>query len=138
MKYGRYGLSYMFLRWGLGLTFIYIGLDIFFHPDLWLGYVPDEVPFGLARGTTLRAAGLFDLAVGALMIIRFMPKLMGFLAAVHLISVAVFNGLDAVLIRNVGLLGAAMAVWFWPAKHHRRRLMPKFLRKKKRVYEDDE
>jgi len=99
MRYGRYGLSYLFLRWGLGLTFIYIGLDIFVHPDLWIGYMPATVPFGLARDTTLRAAGFFDLALGTLLVVRFIPKLMGMLAALHLLGVMVMQGLDAVLVQ---------------------------------------
>jgi len=137
MRYGRYGLPYVFLRWGLGLTFIFIGVDIFRNPQNWIGYMPTDVPFGLAREGALRTAGFFDVALGALFIARFMPKTVGFLASMHLIVIIVMNGLDSVVVRDIGLLGATMAIWFWPTRHHRRRLTPKFMRKKKKVIEED-
>lgn len=121
MRHGKYGWSYLFLRWGLGLTFLWIGVDMFREPNAWLGYIPEQVPLGLSREQGLLAAGVFDAALGALFFTNFMPALVGILAAVHLVGILAVHGIDAVLIRDVGLLGAALAVTVWPRHPYRRR-----------------
>jgi hypothetical protein len=122
MKYGRYGLPIMFLRWGLGLTFAGIGIDILWHPDLWIGYVPESLPFiSLSREVLLQAGGVLDIAIGVLLMMNVRLKIASFLAVAHLISIIAFNGIDAVLIRNIGLLGAALAIMFWPSHYHKKK-----------------
>ncbi len=121
MKYGRHGWSYLFLRLGLGLTFLWIGIDILRHPELWIGYAPAKVPLGLTRETALQASGFFDVVVGLALTVPVLPKLMGALAAAHLLAIIVTQGIDAVLIRDVGLLGAALAILFWPTHYHQKK-----------------
>jgi len=121
MKYGRYGWPYLFLRIGLGLTFIYIGVDILRHPDMWIGYVPNETMFGFARETLLRFGGLLDLVIGMLLLVKVLPKVASWLAVLHLIGIFTLNEIDGVLARNLGLLGAAIAIAIWPSSYHRRR-----------------
>ncbi|PIR74771.1 MAG: hypothetical protein COU35_00640 [Candidatus Magasanikbacteria bacterium CG10_big_fil_rev_8_21_14_0_10_47_10] len=121
MKYGRYGWSYLFLRAGLGAVFLWIGLDMFRHPETWIGYIPAHLPGGMSRDTGLRLAGFFDAALGVLLFTRFMPAMVGLLAAAHLLGIIVVHGIDAVLIRDVGLLGAALAIAAWPQHRYRRR-----------------
>lgn len=136
MRYGRYGLPYLFLRWGLGITFIWIGIDIFRNPQNWIGFLPNQVPFDIAREGALRAGGFFDVAIGILLIVRFMPKIVGLLASIHLLGIIIMNSLDAVIIRDVGLLGASMAILFWPSRHHRSKFWFPFKKRKKIEYED--
>ncbi len=121
MRYGRYGWPHFFLRWGLGLTFLWIGVDILRHPSLWIGYVPENLLFSLPRETVLRANGLFDVLVGLALIAQFLPKLAALLATVHLAGIVATSGIGAVLIRDVGLLGAALALLLWPAHYHRKK-----------------
>jgi len=121
MKYGRYGWPYFFLRIGLGLTFLWVGVDILRHPDIWVGYVPENVPLGLTRETALQIGGFFDVVVGLALMVPVLPKLMSGLAAAHLLAIIVTNGADAVLIRDIGLLGAALALLFWPTHYHTKR-----------------
>jgi hypothetical protein len=121
MKYGRYGLPYLILRAGLGLTFIYIGVDILRHPDLWIGYVPNETMFGLSRDSLLRFGGFFDLIIGALLMTKTAPKIGGSLAVLHLMGIFTLNGIDSVLARNIGLLGAAIAVAIWPSSYRKKK-----------------
>lgn len=120
MRYGRYGWSYFVLRVGLGLTFLWIGIDILRHPDVWLGYLPASLPFGIPREVGLKLNGVFDVGLGLLMIIRMFPKIVAALAAIHLIGILVSYGLDAVTVRDVGLLGGVLALFFWPGGYKRR------------------
>jgi len=130
MRYGRYGWPHLFLSWGLGLVFLWIGLNILRSPNNWLGFVPQSVPLGMARETALKFGGIFDLALGVALVLRWWPKTAALLAALHIAFVLVQNGIDAVLIRDVGLLGAALALFTWP-NHYRRRHWFKFFKRRK-------
>jgi hypothetical protein len=122
MRYGRYGWPNLFLRWGLGLTFLGIGIDIFWHASAWIGYIPETLPLiDLSREVILKIVGLFDIAVGILLLMNAWLKTAGFLAAGHLVGIIIMNGVDAVLIRNIGLLGAALAILFWPTHYHKKK-----------------
>jgi hypothetical protein len=121
MKYGRYGWPYLFLRVGLGLTFLFIGVDILRHPTAWLGYVPQETMLSLDRETMLKIGGLFDITIGLLLTIKAWPRVAGALAVLHLLGIFSLNGIDGVLARNIGLLGAGIAVMVWPNSYRRRR-----------------
>lgn len=122
MKYGRYGWPNFFLRWGLGLTFLGIGIDVLWHPDIWIGYVPESLPLiDLPREMILQTGGVFDITVGVLLLMNMWVKAAAFLAVVHLAGIFILNGLDAVLIRNVGLTGAGLALMFWPTHYHRKK-----------------
>jgi len=59
------------------------------------------------------------MAIGLLLIIRLWPKLIAFFAAGHLVAIIATQGIDAVIIRDVGLLGASLALLFWPKRHYR-------------------
>jgi uncharacterized membrane protein len=110
----------MILRFGLGLTFILIGVNIFRSPNTWIGYLPTYLPVGISRESMLQITGLADLALGLLLIVRIWPRVAGFLIAVHILAILVTNGFDAVLIRDVGLLGMALAVTLWPVGYKKK------------------
>ncbi len=119
MTYGRYNWSHICLSGGLGIVFLWIGLDILRHPDMWIGFIPQNIPFGLTAYTALKLNGILDVALGAMLIMRFWPKITALLAVAHLIGILVTQGIDAVIIRDVGLLGASLALLAWPKRHHR-------------------
>lgn len=137
MKYGRYGWSHLMISWGLGATFLWIGLDILIHPESWIGFVPPELPAGLTRDTALQLNGALDTMLGIFLLLRWWQKTTALLAALHLIGILVTNGIDAVIIRDIGLLGAALALLLWPTKYRKRRF-GKLFAKKRKVATDDE
>lgn len=120
MRYGRYGLSYLVLRLGLGLVFLWIGIDILRHPDLWLGFVPESLPFGIPRAVALQMNGFLDILLGILLMVRILPKTAAALAVLHLVGILVTQGINAILIRDVGLLGGALALLLWPSSSRAR------------------
>lgn len=138
MKYGRYGWSHLMMSWGLGAVFLWIGLDILVHPDLWIGFVPANLPGGLTRETALQLNGIGDTILGILLLLRWWQKTAAFLAALHLVGILVTNGIDAIIIRDVGLLGMALALLTWPTKYRKKRLGNLFSRKKKSTVDDSE
>ena len=115
----------------MGLTFLWIGLDMFRHPDVWIGYLPDTIPFDLSRDSALQLGGIFDLALGALLITGHFPRIVAWLTSLHLLGIIVVHGLDAVVIRDVGLLGSALTLALWPYHRSKHRLAKLFGRSKK-------
>lgn len=120
MHYGRHGWSHIFLRLGLGLVFLWIGIDMFRHSDNWIGYVPANLPFNFSRSVFLTLTAIMDSAIGALLIFNFFPKTAAAVAAFHLVGIIIFQGIDAVIIRDVGLLGASLALVSWPTHYQHR------------------
>lgn len=129
MRYGRYGTSHWLLRLGLGLTFLWIGIDIFRHTDAWIGFVPENLPFGLKRAVSLQLTGLLDIGLGLAILTNKFPRASAALAAGHLAAILISQGIDQVIIRDVGLFGTALALLFWPQhgyrKHWWRRVLPR-------------
>ncbi len=107
------------------------------HASVWIGYLPEALPFGLTRPLALQLNGLFDIAVGALLLLRWFPRISSLLAALHLAAILVTQSIDAVLIRDVGLFGMSLALFLWPHHSHRRRWWT-FWKRKRSTYEDGE
>lgn len=128
----RPSLSRFFLRTGLGIVFLWIGLDVFRHPDAWIGFAPPQGTLGLDRLALLKAGGAFDIAVGVSLLLGAFPRITALLAAFHLAGVLVTQGLNAILIRDVGLLGAALSLFFWKKKraYHHRGLLRRLFRRR--------
>lgn len=137
MKYGRYGLPYLFLRISLGLTLIFMGTDVFRHPEAWITYVSSESIFGFNQDALLRFGGMFDIVIGLMLVVKIMPKLAGSLIVIHLLGIFIGNGFDSTLARNISLLGTSMAIAMWPSSYHKKSHWGgKKLKKSKRDEED--
>src|SRR5688500_5526496 len=121
MRYGKYGTSHLLMRLGLGVVFLWIGIDILRTPDSWIGFLPPwELPLGLTKEQMLQANGALDVALGILLMLNKLPRLSATVAALHLAGILVINGVNGVLIRDVGLFGTALALLFWPQHGYRR------------------
>ena len=142
MKYGRYGLSHLFISWGVGATFLWIGLDIFSHPDVWMIYLPEVVPGDIPRDTAIQLLGAINVVVGVSFILRFWQKLTAFIAILELFCVLIQTGVNASTIRDVGLLGATLALLKWPVHYRKQNKFTKLFyrrgKKKKKKHEDEE
>lgn len=138
MKYGRYGWSHLFMSWGIGAVFLLIGIDIFLHPNNWIGYVPPGLPGGLSRETLLQLGGVFDITIGILLALRWWQKTAAFLAVLHLLGILLTNRIDAVLVRDIGLLGVSLALVAWPTKYKKKRWWKLWQKKKSHSVEDGE
>jgi len=134
MRYGRYGYPHILMRVGLGIVFLWIGVDIVRTPDSWIGFLPQTLPLGLARETALQLNGFFDIVLGFLLISGRIPKFAALLAGLHLAGIVIANGVDAITIRDVSLLTTALALFVWP--YHRRKR--RWGKKKRRVQTEQE
>ena len=125
MRYGRYGTSYFLMRLGLGLIFAWLGLSVLRQPEVWLGFVPQNVPGGFSREIVLQISGVFDIVIGLLFFLDHLPKTTAALATVYIAAILTTQGITTALAYGSGLLGTSLALLFWP--HHRRGVMQRYI-----------
>ena len=104
--------SFHFLRVGLAITFMWIGVLIFKNPEAWGGYLQPwaagllPIPIDQAMIGT----AILDITIGAFLLFDFLPWLAAFIGAVNLIIVLTVSGITDITVRDIGLLVAALAL----------------------------
>ena len=107
--------AYHILRIGIGITFVWIGILIVQEPLVWGSYINPwaEQLLLLSKTTTMMIVGIFDIIIGALFIINRLKKITAVLASLHIINVLVVSGFNNATIRDIGLLGGTLALYFY-------------------------
>ena len=104
--------SFHFLRVGLAITFLWIGVLIFKNPEAWGGYLQPWaaglLPIPLAQ--TMIGTAILDITIGALLLVGFLPWLAALVGAIHIIIVLTVSGITDITARDIGLLAAALAL----------------------------
>lgn len=109
---------YHILRVGVAITFIWIGVLIFKNPESWGGMIlpwaANLLPVPLK--TAMISTAILDIAVGFFLLIDVFTWLAAGLGALHLIIVLATTGISSITVRDIGLLGAAIALMVqkWP------------------------
>lgn len=107
------------LRLGLGLMYIYSGFDLFYYPYHWYGFVPKWFSQIVNQVATvdayLRLQGIGEFIIGLLFLAWFGGKwgvrIASALAALEMALIIIFVGIDPITFRDIGLLGAAVAIF---------------------------
>ncbi len=99
------------LRLGLAFVFAYAGIAALMSPTSWVGYVPQWVSGFVSPETFLLLHSIFELALAAAILFKIKPKIAYALAALDLLAILIFSGIDAVTFRDVGLFFLAFALW---------------------------
>lgn len=107
------------LRVGLGLMYLYSSYDIFYHPQVWKGYIPSwffhlitpvmSIDFYLK----IQAVGEFAIAVFffAWFLGKWGVRVAAFLSSVEMAAILLMVGIDNIVFRDLGLLGASVALF---------------------------
>ena len=105
--------SYHFLRVGLAITFLWIGVLIFRDPQAWGSYIqPWAVKLLPAPLTQVMfSTAILDVVVGLGLLFDFFPWVAALLGSIHLIIVIVTSGLTDITVRDVGLLTGVLALF---------------------------
>jgi len=115
------------LRIGLGVMYIYSGLNLFSNPDAWRGFIPawflslwsDVGPIEIF----LKLQGVGELVLGLLFLAWFSGKrgvfIASLFASLEIFSILIFVGVDLVTFRDIGVFAAAFSllVLSWPEKN---------------------
>ncbi|MFH0806208.1 MAG: DoxX family membrane protein [Candidatus Brennerbacteria bacterium] len=97
------------LGFGLGITFLYAGVCSFADPTPWLGYMPAWVESLLPLEQFAIAHGVFQVLLGAALLVGVLPKFASAVATLDLAAILVFYGIDLVTFRDIGLFFATLA-----------------------------
>jgi uncharacterized membrane protein YphA (DoxX/SURF4 family) len=104
--------SFHFLRFGLAITFLWIGVLIFKNPEAWSGYLQPWaaglVPIPLEQA--MIGTAILDILIGFFLLIDVLTWLAALLGAIHLIIVLAVSGITDITVRDIGLLVAALAL----------------------------
>lgn len=106
--------SYHVLRVGMAVTFLWIGLLILKDPVGWSGYISawvlDYLP--VSPEQMMVGTGVFDLVIGGWLLIDYKIWMPSGLAFFHLVLVLIVSGIDAITVRDLGLIAGTFALFF--------------------------
>ena len=112
--------SNLVLRLSLAIVFFWFGIDKFFHPDYWVNaWVPQSVislteNFGIRPIDIIYISGVFEILVGTSLVTNIFIVFFSSAALLFLVNIMLFNGINEVLVRDIGLMGALLSLVFWP------------------------
>lgn len=117
------------LRLGFGLMYVFSAYDIWTHPTAWywaLRPLPQFIQFFIYNqigiDAFLRIQAVEELALALLFLLWFLPrKVLQFaagLAALEMFLILWLVGIDAITFRDIGLLGAALALFLVVSKQN--------------------
>ncbi|MBI4146725.1 DoxX family protein [Candidatus Woesearchaeota archaeon] len=109
----------MFAQWlvraGLAIVFLYMGVDKFARPDVWLVQMPEFLRvYGL---NFMFVLGGIECLIGLLLLVRSYFRLGALGAVVILVGAISTLGVNDIAARDVGLLFGAVALLL-PWEHH--------------------
>ncbi len=103
------------IRYGVGIVFFLFGFDQLRRPEAWIAYFPTALPFGLNVSQAVFYNGIFDLVIGALLILGILVRLVALIGALHLIGVMWTLGYSDIAIRDFGLFLGCLSVLLYGA-----------------------
>lgn len=105
--------AFHILRVGVAITFLWIGILIIKNPEGWSGLVQPwaagllPVPLKLA----MTATAILDISVGLVLLAGFLSWAAALVASAHLALVLTVTGINAITVRDIGLLAATIAIF---------------------------
>lgn len=104
--------SFHFLRVGLAITFLWIGVLIFKNPESWGGYLQPWavglLPIPLAQA--MISTAILDIMIGVFLLVDSFVWLAALVGAIHLVIVLAVSGITDITVRDIGLLAAVLAI----------------------------
>lgn len=104
--------SFHILRVGMAITFLWIGILIFREPQSWGLYLQPWAANLLP--TSLKSAmigtAIFDIVVGFLFLIDIATWIAALFGSIHLVIVLTVVGINAITVRDIGLLTGTLAL----------------------------
>jgi len=106
------------LRVGIAITFLWIGVLIFREPEIWGLYIQpwaaDLLPVSLKE--VMIGTAILDVVIGLFLLVDVLVWLAALLGVSHLSIVLITSGINAITVRDLGLLAATLALvaQAWP------------------------
>ena len=101
------------VRVGLAITFLWVGILIVKNPAAWAmveSWVINLLPLSIEQ--VMIVVGIFDILVGFLLLVDVLVVPVSLIAGLHLVSVLVVVGINAITVRDLGLAAMAFSLAF--------------------------
>ena len=102
-------LGLLLFRIGLGGVFLLFGIDKFFHPVFWAGYIPQWFTL-VSAGTLLVVLGIVEAILGAMVLVGFGTRFAASISALMLLGIIISLGYNEIMVRDAGLLCLALGI----------------------------
>lgn len=105
--------SLQILRVGMAVTFLWIGILILKEPEAWGGLIQSRIAVFLPLSLKFLMTGtaVLDILVGSLLLINRFTWQAAFLGSFHLLVVLTVSGINAITVRDLGLLAGTIAIF---------------------------
>lgn len=102
------------LRVGLAMVFIWFGSNQLLNQAMWVGLIPKSLITltGISAATFVTLNGIFEIVMAVLLAFGIGIRIVATLLFLHLITIIGDLGLNAIGIRDVGLMFAMLSVAF--------------------------
>lgn len=99
------------LRIAIAFAFAYAGIAGLMTPSSWVGYLPSFVSYAMPPTVALTAWSIFEIFFAGYVLTGWRDRFVGFLAAILLVLMVVFNVSQiSILFRDLSLAVAAAAL----------------------------
>jgi len=99
------------VRLGIGLVFLWIGIDIWLNTNYWVTWLPGYISQFIEPTTLMLFTGVFDFVFGLLLLLGLFTRISALLMALHLIGVIITLGYNDIAVRDFGLLLATIGIF---------------------------
>src|SRR3989339_648763 len=98
------------LRLGMSFVFLWFGLNQFFNPAAFLGYLPPAIFESSFAHAAVIANGIFEVVFGLLLALGLYTRITAAILALHLLVITIELGDNDIAIRDIGLTTATIAI----------------------------
>lgn len=116
--------SQLMLRLGLAAVFLWFGIGKFMQSQYWVDtWVPGWIQqtgsaVGMSPVNFVILIGIFEVLIATSLVTGFFQRWFAGAGAAFLVIVIAVNGIDEVLVRDIGLIGALLSLTLWPERHY--------------------
>lgn len=114
----------LILRLSLAAVFLWFGIgkcmQSQYWVDAWLSMGTQRLAavVGMSPVNLIVLIGIFEILVATSLVTGFFQRWFAVAGAVYLVLVLSVHGLSEVLVRDLGLIGALLALATWPERHY--------------------
>ncbi len=114
----------MSIRIGLALVFLWFGVDKFIQPQYWIdAWMPQWAQhgaqaIGMSSMNAVFLIGIFEVLVAVSFVTGFFTRAFAMAGIVFLGAILVMHGLDEVMVRDIGIIAALVALVIWPQRRY--------------------
>jgi len=116
--------SQLILRFSLAAVFLWFGIGRFMQSQYWVDtWLPVRVQHmatavGMSPVNLVVLIGILEVLIATSLVTGFFQRWFAGIGAVFLVLVMAVNGIDEILVRDIGLTGALLSLMLWPERHY--------------------